>query len=85
MEDFTFPDPPDPKDLPWWKRIPTMYYWWLASIFLLAIAFIWLPSQCSIDALNFPQRGQSELDGLEAESPKRSPKIKNELLDMSHI
>ena len=65
MEDFTFPDPPDPKDLPWWKRIPTMYYWWLASIFLLAIAFIWLPSQCSMDALNFPQRGQSELDGFE--------------------
>ena len=52
MEDFKFPDPPDPKNLPWWRRIPPMYYWWLASIVLLAFAFVWLPSQCTLDYLD---------------------------------
>ena len=65
MEDFKFPDPPDPKDLPWWRRIPQMYYWWGASIVLLAIAFIWLPSQCTMDAFNLPQGKVNDLEGLE--------------------
>ena len=65
MEDFSFPDPPDPKDLPWWRRIPPMYYWWLGSIVLLAIAFIWLPSQCSMDAFDMPQGKTEDLNGLE--------------------
>ena len=65
MEDFKFPDPPDPKDLPWWRRIPQMYYWWGASIVLLTIAFIWLPSQCSMDAFNLPQGKVDDLEGRE--------------------
>ena len=65
MEDFSFPDPPDPKDLPWWRRIPPMYYWWMASIVLLAIAFIWFPSQCSMDAFDMPQGKTEDLNGLE--------------------
>ena len=65
MEEFSFPDPPDPKDLPWWRRIPPMYYWWLGSIVLLAIAFIWLPSQCSMDAFDMPQGKSDDLSGLE--------------------
>ena len=65
MEDFSFPDPPDPKDLPWWRRIPPMYYWWAASIVLLAIAFVWLPSQCSMEAFNLPQSNKEDLQGLD--------------------
>jgi antitoxin component YwqK of YwqJK toxin-antitoxin module len=42
-----------------------MYYWWLASIVLLAIAFIWLPSQCSMDAFDMPQGKTEDLNGLE--------------------
>ena len=65
MEDFKFPDPPDPKDLPWWRRIPQMYYWWGTSIVLLAITFIWLPSQCSMDAFNLPQGNAGDIGDLE--------------------
>ncbi|MEC7800440.1 MAG: hypothetical protein VX609_04040, partial [Verrucomicrobiota bacterium] len=65
MDDFKFPDPPDPNDLPWWRRIPQMYYWWGLSIVLLAIAFIWLPSQCTMDAFNLPQGKVDDLEGFE--------------------
>ena len=65
MEEFSFPDPPDPKDLPWWRRIPSVYYWWAGSVVLLAVAFIWLPSQCSMEALNLPQRTTGSTEDFE--------------------
>ena len=65
MEDFKFPDPPDPKNIHWWRKIPPMYYWWLASIVLLAFAFVWLPSQCSMDAFTLPQGETEDLSNLE--------------------
>ena len=65
MEDFTFPDPRDPKDIPWRRRIPPMYYWWGGLIILLTIAFIWLPSQCTMESFNLPQGSSDDFEGLE--------------------
>ena len=32
MNDFSFPDPPEAKDLPWYRRIPSLYYWWIGAL-----------------------------------------------------
>ncbi|HAU59740.1 MAG TPA: hypothetical protein DHU78_01660 [Opitutae bacterium] len=60
MNDFKFPDPPEPKDLPWYRRLPPMYYWWGGTVLFLGVAIIWLPSQCVLNDLEVPERGNPE-------------------------
>ena len=66
MEEFSFPDPPDPRDLPWWRRIPKVYYWWGASLVFLGISFLWLPSQCSLDGLSMEPTKKNDLANMDS-------------------
>ncbi len=60
MKNYPFPDPPEAPDLPWYKRIPPVYYWWMGAFALLGVTVVWLPSQCALDDLGVPDRGNSE-------------------------
>ncbi|MBP51878.1 MAG: hypothetical protein CMI27_01905 [Opitutae bacterium] len=61
MKDDPFPTPPGPEDIPVYRRIPTTYYWWFGSVVLLGITIIWLPTQCTMDSMNLPDRGVEDL------------------------
>lgn len=63
MKNYPFPDPPEAPDLPWFRRIPSLYYWWLGAFVFLAVTIVWLPSQCTLDDLGLPERGNSEESG----------------------
>ena len=52
MKDFEFPTPPEPKEVPFYRRIPSVYYWWFGAVFFLGLTIIWLPSQCTLDYLD---------------------------------
>ena len=60
MNDFKFPDPPGPQDLSWYRRVPPMYYWWGGTVVFLGLTIIWLPSQCVLNDLEVPERGNPE-------------------------
>ena len=60
MKDFKFPDPPEPQDLSWYRRVPPMYYWWGGTVVFLGLTIIWLPSQCVLNDLEVPERGNPE-------------------------
>ena len=64
MKDDPFPSPPGPEDMPAYRRIPSAYYWWFGSVVLLGITIIWLPSQCTMEGLNLPDRKAEELGSL---------------------
>ena len=64
MKDDPFPIPPGPEDMPAYRRIPSAYYWWFGSVVLLGITIIWLPSQCTMEGLNLPDRKAEELGSL---------------------
>ncbi|MEE3060909.1 MAG: hypothetical protein VX371_04740, partial [Verrucomicrobiota bacterium] len=34
-----------------YRRIPSVYYWWFGAVFFLGLTIIWLPSQCTLDYL----------------------------------
>jgi hypothetical protein len=63
MKDFEFPTPPEPEDIPFYRRIPTVYYWWFGAVFFLGLTVIWLPSQCTLDSLGLPEEAD-ELEGF---------------------
>ena len=64
MNDFSFPDPPEAKDLPWYRRIPSLYYWWIGALFVLGVTILWLPSQCALDDLMTNESGTDDESGL---------------------
>ena len=63
MKDFEFPTPPEPEDITFYRRIPTVYYWWFGAVFFLGLTVIWLPSQCTLDSLGLPEEAD-ELEGF---------------------
>ena len=64
MQNYPFPDPPEPPVLPWYRRIPQAYLWWAGSVVFLGLTVIWLPSQCVLDDLGIPARGNAEEAGF---------------------
>ena len=54
MNEFEFPDPPDAKDIPWYRRIPPVYLWWIGAFLLLGGSIFWLPTQCVLDDIGIP-------------------------------
>jgi hypothetical protein len=62
-EEDLFPTPPEAPDPNLWERLRTSpYFWWFGAMFMLALLVIWLPSQCSYDAMQFPQENVVDLD-----------------------
>jgi len=66
-EEDIFPTPPEAPDPTLWQRLThSPYFWWFSAMLLLAILLMWLPSQCSFDALQFPQEKKVDLDKEES-------------------
>jgi hypothetical protein len=62
-EEDIFPTPPEAPDPTLWQRLTNSpYFWWFTAMFFLAVLLMWLPSQCSFDALQFPQEKKVDLD-----------------------
>ena len=62
-EEDIFPTPPEALDPTLWQRLTNSpYFWWFTAMFFLAVLLMWLPSQCSFDALQFPQEKKVDLD-----------------------
>ena len=62
-EEDIFPTPPEAPDPTLWQRLTNSpYFWWFIAMFLLAVLLMWIPSQCSFDALQFPQEKKIDLD-----------------------
>ena len=62
-EEDIFPTPPDAPEPTIWQRLSNSpYFWWFSAMFLMGLVVIWLPSQCSFDALQFPQEETEDLD-----------------------
>ena len=58
-----FPTPPDaPVPTLWEKVSGSPYFWWFGAMFMMGLLVIWLPSQCSFDAIQFPQEEIEDLD-----------------------
>ena len=65
MKDFQFPTPPDPSVVPFYRRIPSVYYWWFGAVILLGLTIIWLPTQCTLENLNLPSQNAEEVTNLQ--------------------
>lgn len=64
-EEDIFPTPPDAPPLTWWQRLTgSMYFWWMLAFSLMGLAVILISSQCSTDAMKFPEPKSTNLDGL---------------------
>ena len=64
-EEDIFPTPPEAPLPSFWQRVSSsMYFWWMCAFFLMAVAVFLISSQCSTDALNFPQSNAKNLDVL---------------------
>ncbi len=64
-EEDIFPTPPDAPSLSLWQRMTSsMYFWWMLAFLLMGLAVILISSQCSTDAMNFPEPKSSNLDDL---------------------
>ncbi|MEK9772896.1 MAG: hypothetical protein VW576_04970 [Opitutae bacterium] len=62
-EEDIFPTPPDAPDPTIWERLSSSpYFWWFGAMLLMALVVMWLPTQCSFDALQFPQEELEDLD-----------------------
>ena len=62
-EEDIFPTPPEAPDPTIWERLSSSpYFWWFGAMILMALVVMWLPSQCSFDALQFPQEEFEDLD-----------------------
>ena len=62
-EEDIFPTPPEaPNPTLWQKLTNSPYFWWFLAMLLLALLLMWLPSQCSFDALQSPQEKKVDLD-----------------------
>ena len=62
-EEDIFPTPPDAPDPNLWQRISSSpYFWWFSAMLMMGLLVMWLPSQCSFDALKFPQGENVDLD-----------------------
>ncbi len=62
-EEDIFPTPPDAPDPSLWDRLTSSpYFWWFGAMFMMGLLVIWLPSQCSFDAMQFPQEEIEDLD-----------------------
>ena len=61
---LSFSRSPEPPVLPWYRRIPQAYLWWAGSVVFLGLTVIWLPSQCVLDDLGIPARGNAEEAGF---------------------
>jgi hypothetical protein len=66
-EEDIFPTPPEAPEPTLWQRLTNSpYFWWFSAMLLLALLLMWLPSQCSFDALQFPQEKNVDLDQEES-------------------
>lgn len=64
-EEDIFPTPPEAPDPTIWQRMSgSPYFWWFGAMLLMALLVIWLPSQCSFDALQFPQQEIDDIDKM---------------------
>ncbi len=64
-EEDIFPTPPEAPAPTLWQRLTgSIYFWWMLAFVLMGLAVIMFTSQCSTDAMNFPQSNVKDLDTL---------------------
>ncbi len=62
-EEDIFPTPPEaPMPTLGQRMIHSPYFWWLGALFMMALFVMWLPSQCSFDAMSLPQEQNRDFD-----------------------
>jgi len=60
-----FPTPPEAPPPTLRSRIySSPYFWWILTFLLLAIVVMWMPSQCTMDALQVQSKEVENLDNL---------------------
>lgn len=64
MTEKKFPDLPEPEEFRRPRFLSPVAYWWIGTVFLIAIAIVWLPSQCSTPNLTVPENVEDNMSTL---------------------